>query len=297
MSRGASTCSTAASIQPRGLRPTSYPLGGIATNGADLWIVDDSLDKVFHFVDGVSLADGTHAATASFDLDSLNRVPSGIATDGQFVWIVDSVEDKVFKYAASGLPLGNWSLDAGERRPTGDRQRSDRIRLRFMGRRCGHASSICLRRRCKLRRRQSKRHQYYPLASQNTAPRGLSTPLPAWMVALLSPNGDDTAAYTVATRRQQRRCGLLHWMPDHHQRDKPHRSDRRRTRQRERSASTTPMSTATTEITAVDALQVINFMTQQHPWHGSRSWSPSRSRQSHHGRRRVATPVDRCGVG
>ena len=53
---------------------------GIAVNGADIWVVDDELDAVFHFAGGVSLAQGNQLETTRFELDSRNEAPSGIAS-------------------------------------------------------------------------------------------------------------------------------------------------------------------------------------------------------------------------
>lgn len=94
---------------------------GIATDGTSLWIVDRKLDEVFFFADGASQPSGTVISDSSFVLVQGNRNPKGITTDGTHLWVVNDGRnvDKVFKYTTSGTPLGSWTIDSANTRPTG----------------------------------------------------------------------------------------------------------------------------------------------------------------------------------
>ncbi|MBI1249378.1 tandem-95 repeat protein [bacterium] len=91
---------------------------GIATDGTDLWIIDDATDEVLYFAGAAALGstaflNGSHSPTNTFSLDSANTSPKGIASDGNKLWIVDDAADKVFVYSAGdGSYIGSWSLDS-----------------------------------------------------------------------------------------------------------------------------------------------------------------------------------------
>jgi hypothetical protein len=174
---------------------------GIATDGTGLWIVDRDTDKFFYFADAVAFTSGIRSATSSFDLDPRNGAPSGIASDGQFLWIVDSAEHQVFKYTATaGQLVGNWSLDAANVDPQGITNdpsgygttlwvvdaTTDQVFAYSEGMNtvAGSLSFTAV----------------YPLAAQNGAPRGLATPLPAY---LLPPPSDGADVAPATTRLPQ----------------------------------------------------------------------------------------------
>jgi outer membrane protein assembly factor BamB len=94
---------------------------GIATNGTDIWIVDDAKqDKVFRYTNASGRLSGSQNAASSFSLNGADSNPKDIVTDGSSLWVVDdgSSADKVFKYTLSGSMLGSWTLNAGSS-PTG----------------------------------------------------------------------------------------------------------------------------------------------------------------------------------
>jgi hypothetical protein len=98
----------------------------IATDGSDMWIVDDGSNTVWRFHTGASwtgTTSGEHHAPdpisssdpfPSFRLDPANQSPTGMVTDGKTIWVTDSHgnTNTVFVYdAAHGTRLGEWTLD------------------------------------------------------------------------------------------------------------------------------------------------------------------------------------------
>jgi len=95
-------------------------LEGIATNGTDIWLVDNKQDKVFKYTGAASLLSGSQNAASSFNLNSGNGDPKDIVTDGASLWVVnDSSTDKVFKYNVAGSLLGSWTMTGAGSAPTG----------------------------------------------------------------------------------------------------------------------------------------------------------------------------------
>ncbi len=93
---------------------------GMTTNGTDVWIVDNTTDKVFKYTAAAGLLSGSLNSSSSFKLNSGNSNAKGIVTDGTSIWVVnDSTTDKVFKYSLSGALLGSWTIDAANSSPTG----------------------------------------------------------------------------------------------------------------------------------------------------------------------------------
>jgi len=93
---------------------------GLATNGSDVWIVDNSSNKVFRYTSAAGRLSGSQTAVSSFSLNTSNTNPKGIVTDGTYLWVVnDSSSDKVFKYTLSGSLVGSWTIDSGNQTPTG----------------------------------------------------------------------------------------------------------------------------------------------------------------------------------
>jgi hypothetical protein len=98
----------------------SAQIEGIATSGADIWLLDNFKDKVYKFTGAASLRSGSQNAASSFSLNSGNANGKGIVTDGSSFWIVDDGStDKVFKYNVSGSYQGSWTITAGGGSPTG----------------------------------------------------------------------------------------------------------------------------------------------------------------------------------
>lgn len=95
----------------------------IVTDGASLWVVNDSTtDKVFKYTLAGSLL-------GSWTIGSANSQPTGLTLDPaspSTIWIVDAGADKVFQYNnAAGLTSGSrtpdasWTLAAGNTNPQG----------------------------------------------------------------------------------------------------------------------------------------------------------------------------------
>jgi DNA-binding beta-propeller fold protein YncE len=108
------------SWSPGGLNPSAQ-LEGIATNGSDIWLLDNKQDKVFKYASAASRTSGSQTAASSFTLNGSNSNAKGIVTDGTALWVIDdgSSADKVFKYTLSGSLLGSWTIDAANTHPTG----------------------------------------------------------------------------------------------------------------------------------------------------------------------------------
>ncbi|WP_253155892.1 RHS repeat-associated core domain-containing protein [Stieleria tagensis] len=92
---------------------------GIATDGTDIWIVDDGMDKVKRYADAASRTAGQQVAVSEFQLAFGNRDPRGITTDGQTLWIVDGAADRVFAYEMDGRFVNWWDLDPANASPAG----------------------------------------------------------------------------------------------------------------------------------------------------------------------------------
>lgn len=93
---------------------------GIATNGTDVWVVDNKQDKIFRYAGAASRLSGSQNAASSFSLNSGNSNPKDIVTDGTSIWVVnDGTADTVFKYTLTGTLLGSWTIDAANASPTG----------------------------------------------------------------------------------------------------------------------------------------------------------------------------------
>ena len=94
---------------------------GSATNGKDVWLVDNQADCVYFYSGAASLTIGSQNATSSFNLNSGNKNAKDIVTDGNYLWVVnDSNTDKVFKYTVAGTYVGNWTISTwGAGSPTG----------------------------------------------------------------------------------------------------------------------------------------------------------------------------------
>jgi sugar lactone lactonase YvrE len=107
---------------PGGLNVNAQ-LEGIATNGTDIWLLDNQQDKVYKYTGAASLLSGSQSAASSFSLangKNGNSNGKGIVTDGTSIWVVDDGStNKVFKYTLSGSSLGSWTIDAANSSPTG----------------------------------------------------------------------------------------------------------------------------------------------------------------------------------
>ena len=104
-----------------GLQSTAQ-LEGIATNGTDVWLVDNNTDKVYRYTNAAGLINGTQNASSSFSLNSSNKDAKDIVTDGTYLWVVNDSKssDKVFKYMIGGTYVGSWTIStSGASSPTG----------------------------------------------------------------------------------------------------------------------------------------------------------------------------------
>ena len=93
---------------------------GIATNGADIWLVDGMTREILKYSDAAAHTQGAFTADASFKLDPNNEYPTSLATDGATLWVTDDRLNSVFLYdAATGATLGSWTLDPENADPIG----------------------------------------------------------------------------------------------------------------------------------------------------------------------------------
>lgn len=103
---------------------------GIATNGTDIWIVDDLIRRVVKFAGAANnpntpandpILSGYVNLNSLFVLNPLNAVPTDLTTDGASIWVVDDGGgvDRVFEYNLSGTMLRNWALVTENSKPTG----------------------------------------------------------------------------------------------------------------------------------------------------------------------------------
>jgi hypothetical protein len=91
---------------------TKHP-EGIATDGTDLWIVDDHSDRIYYYAAGAAHRLGSQDPTSYFSLANDNNNPSGLATNGSMLWVTDRSRDSVYVYDISGALMGQWELDPG----------------------------------------------------------------------------------------------------------------------------------------------------------------------------------------
>jgi hypothetical protein len=93
----------------------------ITTNGKDIWIVDDSKDRVYFFQNGATRVSGSQAPTSSFALNSSNKDATGIVTDGNKFWVSDrhGNTQRVYIYSNTGTYEGFWNLDSNNSDPSG----------------------------------------------------------------------------------------------------------------------------------------------------------------------------------
>ncbi len=103
--------------------PPNAAVEGIATNGADIWLLanSNSKDKVYKYTGAAGRRSQSQSADRSFRLANGNTTPKDIVTDGSSIWIVDdgAMTDKVFKYTDTGSSLGSWTIDPASAHPTG----------------------------------------------------------------------------------------------------------------------------------------------------------------------------------
>jgi hypothetical protein len=93
---------------------------GITTNGTDVWLVDARQDRVYRYANAASRLSGSQNAASNFALNSSNTSPKDLVTDGTNLWVVnDATSDKVFKYTLTGSLVGSWTIDSGNKAPTG----------------------------------------------------------------------------------------------------------------------------------------------------------------------------------
>jgi hypothetical protein len=93
---------------------------GLATDGTDVWLLDNFKDKVYRYSGAAGRRAGSQSAASSFSLAGGNSNGKGLVTDGTSLWVVDDGStDKVYRYAVSGTAQGSWGIDAANTSPTG----------------------------------------------------------------------------------------------------------------------------------------------------------------------------------
>jgi DNA-binding beta-propeller fold protein YncE len=96
-------------------------IGGIATNGTDIWLLDTVNSKIYKYSGAASLRSGSQSAASSFKLSKNNSNATGIVTDGTSIWVVNSsgTSSAVYKYSVAGKSQGNWTIDPADTSPNG----------------------------------------------------------------------------------------------------------------------------------------------------------------------------------
>lgn len=104
-----------------GSLPANANVQGVATNGADVWIVDAQGDRVYRYTGAATRLTGAQNAATNFLLNASNRDPSDLVTDGSSLWVLNNTSstDKVFKYNLAGTLLGSWTITGASTSPTG----------------------------------------------------------------------------------------------------------------------------------------------------------------------------------
>jgi len=94
---------------------------GIATDGVNIWIVDQKAKAVYRFDNAAEVTSGSLNASSSFKLNKKNTKAEGITTDGQRLWVADNAkkQDRVYVYDVNGKSLGSWIIDSVNAMPTG----------------------------------------------------------------------------------------------------------------------------------------------------------------------------------
>jgi hypothetical protein len=102
---------------------------GLATDGTDVWLLDNRSDRVYRYAGAAGRRSGSQSPAGSFALvggKTGNTNGKGIVTDGASFWVVNDgpTQDKgawdaVFKYTLAGAPLGSWTIDRANASPTG----------------------------------------------------------------------------------------------------------------------------------------------------------------------------------
>ena len=81
---------------------------GVATDGSDIWIVDNKSDKVYRYANAASRLSGSQNAASSFALNSGNTNPKGIVTDGTYLWVVND------SFVRQNLQVHAWRQLSGK---------------------------------------------------------------------------------------------------------------------------------------------------------------------------------------
>jgi uncharacterized repeat protein (TIGR01451 family) len=94
---------------------------GIATDGVNIWIVDQKAKQVYRFDNAAEVRSGSLNWSSSFKLHRSNSKAEGITTDGKSLWVVDNAkkQDRVWVYNTAGQRLGSWIIDPVNATPTG----------------------------------------------------------------------------------------------------------------------------------------------------------------------------------
>ena len=121
---------------------------GIATNGTDVWIVDDKTDKVYRYTGAASRSSGSQNAASSFSLNSGNQNPKDIVTDGDEPVGRRQLHDRqgvqVHRQRLAGRQLDDHQLRRDQ--PDGDHDRPDQ-RRQHLDRRQRHRPRLPVQRR------------------------------------------------------------------------------------------------------------------------------------------------------
>jgi hypothetical protein len=112
----------------------SASVQGIATDGTNIWIVDDLTNEVFYYAGGAAWRDNAapRNATSKFTLGTGNTDPRDLTfgtitasnVTKRYLWVVnDSTADKVFRYELKAdntvQAVTSWTINTANSKPTG----------------------------------------------------------------------------------------------------------------------------------------------------------------------------------
>ncbi len=96
---------------------SNVQIEGIATNGSDIWLLDNRGDRVYKYTGAASRRSGWQSSDSYFNLPYGkigNTNGKDLVTDGASLWVVDDGSThRVFKYTLSGSLQGSWTMTGG----------------------------------------------------------------------------------------------------------------------------------------------------------------------------------------
>ncbi|MEY3172523.1 MAG: hypothetical protein RLZZ436_436 [Planctomycetota bacterium] len=161
---------------------------GIATDGVNIWIVDNRSDRVFYYPAAASRLSGSQSPNTNFALAIGNNQPRdivyGIQNGLGYLWTVndDLRSDRVFRYTlnSQGVTVGSvsWLLGPGVVMPTGITVDPSNASMDIWV--VDNASDTVVAFRSGRTLVAPTATATFALASGNFSPQGIADPPPAW---------------------------------------------------------------------------------------------------------------------